>query len=250
MPLDDIQRRRYARHLVLDGVGEAGQERIMAGSVLVVGAGGLGSPVALYLSAAGVGRIGIVDGDTVDASNLQRQVIHATADIGRPKVESAREKMLAVNPGVRVDALHAFFGSGNAAGLVADYDFVVDATDNFAAKFLVSDTCVALGKPFSYGGVLRFGGQSLTHVPGSACLRCLYGAPPPDGTVPANDEAGVLGSVVGIVGTVQATEALKYLAGAGSLLANRLLTIDALSMQFHTIGVAPDARCPACGNAR
>ena len=244
------QMQRYARHTVLPGVGAEGQERIMASSALIVGAGGLGSPAALYLAAAGVGRIGLADADCVSLSNLQRQVIHATADIGRPKVESAREKMLAVNPGVRVDALRAFFDSGNAADLVADYDFVVDATDNFAAKFLVSDTCVALGKPFSYGGVLRFGGQSLTHVPGSACLRCLYGAPPPDGTVPANDEAGVLGSVVGIVGTVQATEALKYLAGAGSLLANRLLTIDALSMQFHTIGVAPDARCPACGNAR
>lgn len=247
MGMTQEQLARYARHTVLPGVGPEGQERIMAGSALIVGAGGLGSPVALYLAAAGVGRIGLVDADCVSLSNLQRQVIHATADVGLPKVESARRKMLAINPGVVVDAHRAMLTPANARQLIGGYDFIVDATDNFAAKFLVSDTCVALGKPFSYGGVLRFSGQSMTHLPGTPCLRCLYGGEPPAGTVPPGEDAGVLGSVVGMLGTIQATEALKFFTGAGRLLAGRLLAFDALQMQFSTIAVGRSAACPACG---
>lgn len=247
MAITPEQLARYARHTVLPGVGPEGQERIMAGSALIVGAGGLGSPVALYLAAAGVGRIGLVDADSVSLSNLQRQVIHATADVGLPKVESARRKMLAINPGVGVEAYQAMLTPANARQLMEGYDFIIDATDNFAAKFLVSDTCVAIGKPFSYGGVLRFGGQTMTHLPGTPCLRCLYGGEPPVGTVPRNEEAGVLGSVVGMLGTIQATEVLKYFTGAGGLLVGRLLAFDALQMQFSTIFVARDTVCPACG---
>ncbi len=245
--MDETQMKRYARHLVLPGIGSDGQERIMSGRVLVVGAGGLGSPVSLYLAAAGVGRIGIVDADCVDMSNLQRQVIHTMADVGRPKVESAREKMLAINPDTRVDALRARLDASNASELIADYDFVVDATDNFASKFLISDTCVASGKPFVYGGVLRFGGQAFTHLPATACLRCVYGGVPPEGTVPRNEEAGVLGAVVGVIGTIQATEALKFLTGAGRLLTDRLLMFDAMTADFRTLAVKRNANCAACG---
>lgn len=247
--MTEEQQERYARHIVLPGIGAEGQERLLAARALIVGAGGLGSPVALYLAAAGVGRIGIVDADSVSLSNLQRQVIHTVADVGRPKVDSAMDKMQAINPGVRVDAMPAFLTADNAAGIIADYDFVVDATDNFAAKFLISDACVAAGKPFSYGGVLRFGGQTMTHLPGTACLRCVYGDEPPAGTVPRNEEAGVLGSVVGMLGTVQATEVLKFFTGAGGLLTDRLLMFDALTMAFRSIGVARNRACHACGAA-
>lgn len=246
--MTEEQLQRYARHIVLDGIGAAGQERVMAGSALIVGAGGLGSPAALYLAAAGVGRIGLADADRVSLSNLQRQVIHTTADVGRPKVDSAREKMLAVNPEADVRTYRTMLTEANAADIIADYDFVVDATDNFSAKFLISDTCAALGKAFSYAGVLRFSGQALTHLPGTACLRCLYGAPPPPGTVPRNEDAGVLGSVVGMLGTVQATETLKFLAGAGSLLTDRLLVFDTLTMDFRTLSVSRNPDCAACGH--
>lgn len=244
--MTEEQESRYARHLCLPGVGPEGQQRIMDGSVLIVGAGGLGSPVALYLAAAGVGHIGIADADSVTISNLQRQVIHTTDDIGRDKVESAREKMQAINPDIKVDTYTAFIGQDNAADIFAGYDFIVDATDNFSAKFLISDVCVAIGKPFSYGGVLRFGGQTMTHLPGTACLRCIYGAEPPAGTVPRNEEAGVLGSVVGMLGTIQATEVLKFLTGAGSLLTNRLLMFDAAAMDFRTLALNLNDNCPAC----
>lgn len=248
MAMTEEQLQRYARHTVLQGVGAEGQERIMASSALIVGAGGLGSPAALYLAAAGVGRIGLADADCVSLSNLQRQVIHTTADVGRAKVDSAREKMLAVNPGVRVDTYRAMLTPGNAGQIIGGYDFIIDATDNFGAKFLINDVCTAQGKPFSYAGVLRFAGQAMTHLPGTACLRCLYGGEPPAGEVPSGEEAGVLGSVVGILGTVQATEALKFFSGAGSLLAGRLLAVDALTMQFRTLSVAKAAACPACGS--
>lgn len=246
--MTEEQLQRYARHLCLPGVGTEGQQRIMDASVLIVGAGGLGSPVALYLAAAGVGRIGLADADSVSLSNLQRQVIHTTADVGRPKVESAREKMLAINPGLKVDAIMAFVDSANATEIFSGYDFIVDATDNFDAKFLVNDACVALGKPFSYGGVLQFGGQTMTHLPGTACLRCIYGAEPPAGSMPRNENAGVLGSVVGMLGTIQATEALKYITGAGRPLTGRLLTFDAAAMDIRTLSIAPNPTCTACGS--
>ncbi len=243
---EEIQ--RYSRHILLREVGAGGQERIRRGSVLVVGAGGLGSPAAMYLAAAGVGRIGIADADRVDYSNLQRQLLHATPDVGRPKVESARDRLRAINPGVRVEAHEARFCAANALELVGGYDFVIDGTDNFTAKFLINDACVMAGKPFAHGGVLRFEGQAFTHLPGTSCLRCLYGAAPPPGAVPTCAQAGVLGPVAGMIGAVEAAEALKYLTGAGEPLTDRLLTLDALAMQFHTIAMRRDAGCPVCGS--
>jgi molybdopterin/thiamine biosynthesis adenylyltransferase len=248
MELSEEQKTRYGRHLVLEGVGEEGQKKLLEGRVLIVGAGGLGSPVAMYLAAAGVGTIGIVDGDMVDLSNLQRQVIHRTADIGRPKVESAKERMLAINPGVTVDAYRQLLTSDNAEQLIGPYDMVVDATDNFDVKYLISDTCVRMDKPFSHGAILHYYGQTFTHVPGSACYRCLFGEQPAAGSVPTGAQAGLLGAVAGMLGTIQAAEVLKYLTGAGELLTNRLLTFDALNMNCRTLRMPRDPHCPACGN--
>lgn len=238
---------RYSRHILLQEVGVEGQERIRQGRVLVVGTGGLGSPVALYLAAAGVGTLGLVDGDVVDLSNLQRQIIHTTPEVGRRKVESAKEKINRLNPHVQVVTYPCFMNAENALDLVRDYDFVVDGTDNFVVKFLINDACVMAGKPFSHGGVLRFEGQTFTHLPGTACYRCLFGAPPPAGSVPTCAQAGILGAVAGMLGTIQATEVLKYLTGTGELLTNRLLTFDAKSMEFHLIGMARNEACPLCG---
>ena len=190
---------RYSRHILLQDIGVEGQEKIAAGRVLIVGAGGLGAPAAFYLAAAGVGTIGIIDGDTVDLSNLQRQIIHFTDDVGRPKVESAREKLNRLNPDVNVVTYRALFTAANAFEILGDYDFVVDGTDNFPAKFLVNDACVLAGKAFSHGGILRFDGQTFTHSPGSACYRCLFHSPPPPGSVPTCSQAGVLGAVAGML---------------------------------------------------
>ena len=241
--MTEEQKERYKRHIVLDGVGAEGQERLLAASVLIVGAGGLGSPIALYLTAAGIGRIGIIDADNVDVSNLQRQVIHFTDDRGKSKVESAKEKMTAINPDITVDAINGFFCKENAEKLIKQYDFIVDATDNFAAKFLINDVCVAAGKPFSHGSLLRFGGQVFTYVPGSACYRCLFGNEPEAGSMPNSNDAGILGAVAGMVGTIQATEVLKYFTQCGSLLTNRLLCIDALTMNFNSIAFCRNADC-------
>lgn len=238
---------RYSRHILLREIGVEGQARIGQGSVLVVGVGGLGSPVALYLAAAGVGRLGLVDGDVVDRTNLQRQVIHFTDDIGRPKVLSAKEKIARINPHVRVETYEAFLTAENALQMIETYDFVVDATDSFAVKFLINDACVMAGKPYSHGGVLRFEGETFTYVPGSACYRCLFNAPPPAGAVPTCAEAGVLGVVPGMLGTIQAAEALKYLAGTGELLTDRLLMFDAAAMTFRTVHTGRDCGCPVCG---
>lgn len=238
---------RYSRHILLPEVGVEGQERLRQGRVLVVGAGGLGAPVALYLAAAGVGTIGLVDGDAVELSNLQRQVIHFTSDVGRFKVESAREKMLSLNPHIRVETYREYLRADNAFDLIREYDFVVDGTDNFPVKFLINDACVMAGKPFSHGGILRFEGQTFTHLPGTACYRCLFGTPPPAGMVPSCSEAGVLGAIAGILGTIQATEALKYLTGVGELLTDRLLTFDAKVMEFRQIRTAHHDDCPLCG---
>lgn len=238
---------RYSRHILLQDVGVEGQEKIRRGSVLIVGAGGLGAPVAFYLAAAGIGTIGIADGDVVELSNLQRQVIHFTPDVGKHKAESAREKIKLLNPHVQVDVYKEFLTAGNALDIIRKYDFVVDGTDNFPAKYLINDACVLAGKPFSHGGILRFQGQTFTHLPGTACYRCLFDVPPPPGAVPTCSQAGVLGAVAGMLGTIQAAEVLKYLTGVGELLTDRLLTFDARSMDFHTIAIQRHDACPLCG---
>ena len=238
---------RYSRHILLQDVGVEGQEKIREGKVLVIGAGGLGAPVAMYLAAAGVGTIGIVDGDVVDLSNLQRQIIHTTPDVDKWKVESAKETINAINPHVKVNTYHEFLMSDNALDIVKEYDFVVDGTDNFPVKFLINDACVMAGKPFSHGGILRFEGQTFTHVPGTACYRCMFKTPPPPGAVPTCSQAGVLGAIAGMLGTIQAAETLKYLTGVGELLTNKLLTFNAKTMDFRKINVKKTDRCPICG---
>ena len=239
---------RYSRHILLKDVGVEGQEKIRQGKILIIGAGGLGAPVALYLAAAGVGTIGIVDGDVVDLSNLQRQVIHFTADVGVPKVESAKAKMLAINPNVKVNTYREFLMADNALDIISDYDFIVDGTDNFPVKFLINDACVKAGKPFSHGGILRFEGQTFTHLPGTACYRCLFKSPPPANAVPTCSQAGVLGAIAGMLGTIQAAETLKYLTGVGELLTDRLLTFNAKTMEFRKIKTRRQDNCPVCGN--
>lgn len=239
---------RYSRTILLREIGVDGQARLCEARVLVVGAGGLGSPAALYLAAAGVGTIGIVDHDRVDPSNLQRQILHSTVDIGRAKVESAAAAIRALNPDVRVIQINEMLRAANVLEVIRDYDFVLDGTDNFAAKFLVNDACVLNGIPFSHGGVLGFTGQTMTVIPGkSACYRCIFRQPPPAGTVATCSDAGVLGSVAGLLGSIQATEALKFLAGAGQLLTDTLLRFDALAMRFRSIQLTRQDACPVCG---
>lgn len=238
---------RYSRHILLKDVGVEGQEKIRQGRVLVVGAGGLGAPVALYLAAAGVGTIGIVDGDVVDLSNLQRQIIHFTEDIGKSKVVSAQEKIKRINPNVHVVPYPTFLRADNAMDIVKEYDFIVDGTDNFPVKFLINDVCVMEGKPFSHGGILRFEGQTFTHLPGTACYRCLFGSPPPPDAVPTCSQAGVLGAIAGMLGTIQAAEVLKYLTGVGELLTDKLLTFNAKTMDFRKIRTHRHEGCPICG---
>jgi sulfur-carrier protein adenylyltransferase/sulfurtransferase len=240
--------RRYSRHLILPDVGLDGQRRLKAARVLLVGAGGLGSPAALYLAAAGVGTLGIVDFDVVDESNLQRQVLHGTAAVGRPKIDSARERLADLNPHVRVEAHETRLTSANALDILGRYDIIVDGTDNFATRYLTNDACVLLAKPNVYGSVFRFEGQaSVFATPDGPCYRCLFPTPPPAGSVPSCAEGGVLGVLPGLVGTIQATEAVKLILGAGESLAGRLLLVDALGMRFHTVRVRRDPKCPACG---
>jgi molybdopterin/thiamine biosynthesis adenylyltransferase len=245
--LTEQQIERYSRNILLPDVGGIGQGKLLEARVLIIGAGGLGSPAALYLAAAGVGTIGIADSDTVDISNLQRQVIHATPDIGRPKVESAVEAIRELNPDIRVYPVMLRINAKNIAALIADYDFIIDGTDNFTTKYLINDACVLGGKPFSHGGIVRYHGQSITYLPGHACVRCLFKIPPPPGTVPSCGEAGVLGVVAGILGTLQAAEAIKYIIGTGRLLADRFFYFDIADMSFETLRVEPDPRCPVCG---
>ena len=248
MSLRDDQIDRYSRHIILQDVGGKGQEKILASKVLIIGTGGLGAPAALSLAAAGVGTIGLFDGDRVDLSNLQRQVIHFTPDVGKPKVESAREKINAINPDVNVITYQDVVHSGNIIDLISQYDFILDGTDNFSAKFLINDACVMAKKPFSHGGILRFDGQALTYVPGNACYRCIFITPPPKNAVPTCSQAGVLGAIAGILGTIQATEALKFITGVGDLLTNRLLVFDAKKMNFRTVKVKRNPKCPVCGD--
>ena len=249
MAFTNEQIERYSRHIILKDVGVRGQKRLLQGKVLIVGAGGLGAPAALYLAAAGVGTIGIVDADVVDLSNLQRQVIHTTPDLGKPKVESAAETMRAINPDVTVHTYHEFVSAENVMRLIEPYDFVIDGTDNFPAKFLVNDACVLAVKPFSHAGIIRFQGQLTTYVPGEGpCYRCIFKEPPPADAVPTCRQAGVIGAMAGVIGSLQAMEAVKYLTGAGDLLTGRLLTFDALTMQFRTIKVPRDEHCAVCGD--
>jgi len=248
MALTEQQIERYSRHIILEEVGGAGQEKLLSSSVLIVGAGGLGSPAALYLAAAGVGTIGIVDGDNVDMSNLQRQVIHHTADVGAEKIKSARDRIVAINPDVKVKTYKQWARADNIRGIVRDYDFVIDGTDNFAAKFLVNDACYFERVPFSHAGILRFDGQLITVLPGeTTCYRCIFDGPPPANSVPSCSQAGVLGVLAGVVGSLQATEAIKYLLGLGDLLTGTLLTYNALSMDFRKVQLNRNPDCPLCG---
>jgi sulfur-carrier protein adenylyltransferase/sulfurtransferase len=234
--LTPSERARYARHLILPEVGEAGQEKLKAGSVLVIGAGGLGSPVGLYLAAAGVGRIGLVDFDDVDASNLHRQVLYGTSDVGRPKLDAARARLQDLNPDIVIETHGAALTSENALPIIAKYDVIVDGTDNFATRYLVNDACVLLGKPNVYGSIFRFEGQaSVFSAEEGPCYRCLYPEPPPPHLVPSCAEGGVLGVLPGVIGTIQATETIKLIAGIGETLIGRLLLFDALRMSFRTL---------------
>ena len=247
MALTEDQIIRYSRHILLKGVGGVGQEKLLGSRVLVVGAGGLGSPVSLYLAASGVGTIGVVDADEVDLSNLQRQIVHDTDDVGRAKVESAAERIAEINSDVRVEKHPYRLNAENALDLVNQYDFIVEGTDNFPTKFLVNDACVFAGKAFSIGGILRFQGSTMTHVGSSACYRCVFRQPPPKDAVPTCSQAGVFGAVAGMLGTVQAAETVKYLLGVGELLTDRVLSFDALTMEWRRVEIKRDPNCPICG---
>jgi sulfur-carrier protein adenylyltransferase/sulfurtransferase len=242
--------RRYSRHLIMPEFGMEGQRRMKEGSVLLIGAGGLGSPLALYLAAAGVGRIGLVDFDVVDESNLQRQIVHATSTLGVRKTESARQRLLDLNPHIEVATYEEQVTSENALDLLRPYDVVVDGTDNFPTRYLTNDACVMLGKPNVYGSIFRFEGQATVFHPkaGGPCYRCLYPEPPPPGLVPSCAEGGVLGVLPGVVGTVQATEAIKLLAGIGEPLIGRLMLYDALAMRFRELKLRRNPDCPVCGD--
>jgi len=242
--------RRYSRHLIMPEVGVEGQRRLKAARVLCIGAGGLGSPASLYLAAAGVGTLGLVDFDTVDFSNLQRQVLYDTADVGRPKLAAARARLTGLNPEVNVVVHETALKSANALDILSGYDVIVDGADNFPTRYLVNDACVLLGKPNAYGSIFRFDGQaSVFAVRGGPCYRCLYPEPPPPGLVPSCAEGGVLGVLPGVVGTIQATEAIKLIIGAGEPLVGRLLLFDALRMSFRTLKLQRDPACPICGDA-
>lgn len=248
MSFSETQLERYSRHIILQEVGIEGQERIMSSRVLVIGAGGLGSPAALYLAAAGIGTIGIVDSDTVELSNLQRQIAHYSPDLGRDKVLSSAEKMQVINPDVRVQPHKMQLDADNIRDLIRKYDFIVEGTDNFPTKFLVNDACIMAGIPFSHGGILRFWGQTMTVVPGSSCcFRCCFRQPPPPDAVPSCSQAGVFGAVAGMLGTIQAAETLKYVTGAGQLLSDTLLTFNALDMNFRRVSLKAQENCPVCG---
>lgn len=249
MQLNNDEIRRYSRHLILPEVGLAGQKKICSTSVLCIGAGGLGSPIALYLAAAGIGKIGLVDFDTVDFSNLQRQIIHGTEDVGRPKTDSAKETINRINPNVEVVIHRTRISSENALELVGQYDIVVDGTDNFPTRYLTNDACVLLRKANVYGSIFRFEGQASVFAPhmGGPCYRCLYPEPPPPGMVPSCAEGGVLGVLPGIIGCIQATEILKLALGKGSPLIGRLMLFNALDMKFRELKLRKDPQCPICG---
>jgi adenylyltransferase/sulfurtransferase len=246
---EDMQ--RYSRHLILPEVGEQGQQKLLQGKVLLIGAGGLGCPTALYLAAAGIGKIGLVDADVVDKSNLQRQVLFGESDVGRPKVEVARERLLDLNPGIEIVAHHDLMTSHNAFDLMADYDIIVNGCDNFPTRYLVNDAAVLTGKPVVDGSIFRFEGQATVYdsAAGGPCYRCLYPEPPPPGEVPSCSEGGVLGVLPGTIGLVQATEVVKLVLGKGEPLVGRMLLYDALDMKFRELKLRRNAECPVCGDA-
>jgi sulfur-carrier protein adenylyltransferase/sulfurtransferase len=243
------QVRRYARHVILPGIGGDGQRKLMDARVVVIGAGGLGSPAAMYLAAAGVGTLGLVDFDDVELSNLQRQLLHDTDDVGRPKVDSARERLVGLNPNVEVITHRTLLSSDNAFNVLGPYDVVVDGTDNFPVRYLVNDAAQMLGKPLVYGSIYQWEGQASVFLPGqeTPCYRCLFPEPPPPGTVPSCAEGGVFGVLPGILGSVQAVEAIKLVLGAGETLAGKLLLYDALRNEFTTVKLRWDPDCPVCG---
>ena len=246
-PLTPGQVQRYSRHLIMPNVGSVGQRKLLNGKVLVIGAGGLGSPIALYLALAGVGTIGIVDFDVVDVSNLQRQILHTEADIGRRKVISAKETLLAHNPDLNVVLHEEPINSENAMKIIPNYDIIVNGADNFSTRYLVNDAAYLAGKPLVDGAILVFDGRATTYLPGKGCYRCMYPDPPPPGEVPNCSEAGVIGALPGLVGSIQALEVIKLLLGIGETLTGRLLMIDALSMEFTELKVRKDTNCKLCG---
>ncbi len=248
MKLREDQIERYSRQIILPSVGGKGQEKLLNAKVLIIGAGGLGSPSALYLASAGIGKIGIVDSDKVELNNLQRQILHSTDNVGTPKVESAKKRLNSTNPDVDVTVYNIRLTSENIIDVIKDYDIIVDGSDNFPTRYLVNDACVLSKKPFSHGGIFRFDGQAITILPGeSACYRCLFPEPPPPGLVPSCQEAGILGAVAGIIGTIQANEVLKYILGIGNLLTGKLLVFNALDSSFRQVKVPKDPKCPVCG---
>lgn len=248
MSLREDQIERYSRQIILPNVGGKGQEKLLNAKVLIIGAGGLGSPCALYLASAGIGKIGIVDSDIVELNNLQRQILHSTKNVGKEKVLSARERLNNINPDAEIVPHKLRLTSENILDIVKDYDFVVDGSDNFPTRYLANDACVISVKPLSHGGIFRFDGQAITILPKqSACYRCLFPEPPPPGLVPSCQEAGILGAVAGVIGTIQANEVLKYILGQGELLTGRLLIFNALDSSFRQVKVLRDANCPVCG---
>ncbi|MBI2237336.1 MAG: molybdopterin-synthase adenylyltransferase MoeB [Actinobacteria bacterium] len=249
MSFTEDQVQRYARHIILPQIGGAGQKKLLDAKVLAIGAGGLGSPVAMYLAAAGVGTLGILDFDRVDLTNLQRQILHGTKDVGRPKVDSAVDRLRDINPTIEVVPYDTILTSANAFEILEPWDVIVDGTDNFPVRYLVNDATQLLGKPLVYGSIFQFDGQATVFMPGreSPCYRCLFPQPPPPGTVPSCAEGGVFGVLPGIVGCIQATEAIKLVTGIGEPLVGRLLIFDALAMEFTAVKVRWDADCPVCG---
>ena len=248
LTLTPEQVKRYSRHIIMSDVGSKGQRALMGSKALIIGAGGLGSPSAIYLSLAGVGTVGIVDFDVVELSNLQRQILHHTADVGRPKVKSAYDNIKSYNPDVNVVLHETRLDSSNAMEIISQYDLVINGADNFATRYLVNDACYLLNKPLMDGSILIFDGQATVFLPGQGCYRCLFPSPPPPGMVPNCAEAGVLGALTGLVGSIQATEALKYFLGIGESLSSRLLLIDALSMTFREVRLKKNPDCPLCGD--
>lgn len=248
MKLREDQIERYSRQIILPNVGGKGQEKLLRGKVLIIGAGGLGSPCALYLASAGIGKIGIVDSDKVELNNLQRQILHSTKDVGRAKVDSARDRLNGINQDVEIIPYDVRLTSQNILEIIKDYDMIVDGSDNFPTRYLVNDACVISHKPLSHGGIFKFDGQAMTILSGkSACYRCLFPKPPPPGLVPSCQEAGILGAVAGIIGVVQANEVLKYILEIGDLLVGKLLVFNALDSSFRQVKVPKDPKCPVCG---
>ena len=251
MALTDEQLERYSRHITLKEIGVRGQKKLLQSKVLIIGAGGLGAPAAMYLAAAGVGTIGIADCDNVELSNLQRQIIHTTDDVGKSKVSSAAETIRALNPDVTVKTYKEYVNSSNIAEMIADYDFIIDGADNFPTKFLINDACVLGRKPFCHAGILRFEGQLMTYVPDEGpCYRCVFESPPPKDAVPSCREAGVIGAMAGIIGSMQALEAVKYITGKGELLIGSMLIFDGLKMEWRKIRLPRrNPSCPVCGDS-